>query len=881
MLAILTVFAMLGCPAGSDETGPGESDTVTVTFDPDYTGATPLHFTLEKDEVLGSTKYAQVQALQTTRSGFEFQGWATTKNGTPVSVTQNSKWTVNTTYYGLWEAEVEEGEPITITYNLNGFPGTAPADYTEALSGEAIGEDALPTLTTTEEGYTWLGWATTTDGTVITATAIFHSNQTLYARYTTSSPGQLTVTVDMQSGTMDADFWDETKGLHTSDVREKESSPAVYTFSMLCVTNDAENLYVAIEPAAGFGGYNPDSIILLIDNASSEADTGKTPTGVDDRIATTETITGTVEARIYMRMRDWAQGPKGVTGASQNITTWTQSSSDWLFRPTVPASPDAIKFAIPLSAIDNATPGTELKIFAIFTMGWGSGDSRAYPMPGSLAPEAAASDIIDDTEGGSTITIDMAEALSYTVKNALPGNNVIITYNLEGFPGNAPQAYNAKKGVAIGADALPALTATGRTFLGWSTTSTGIPIASTATFTANTTLHAIYNLDDITISYDLNGFPGNAPANKTVKYGQPIGQDVNLSLEESSGYTHLGWATTSTGISIASSATFTANQTLYARWEGPDITITYDLNGLTGATAPPDKTVKSGAGIGTDSLPPLSSTGYVWQGWATTTDGTPITASVFFTANQTLYARYVLAQATFAQIDMESGTLDADFSDPTKAASSTERGQITTEVPNYQIEGLYVANDGVNLYVALDFGTAQPTGFSNDRLVVWVDNTASSAGGFDTTAMKMANNQAITGSIEAGVYKRLDSTAGGTSGFAINATAWSDGSADPWTRSPTTPAGATVIKFSIPLASIGGAVSGNVLKVVAAFSRGWKEGDVEGANIVMGGTVPTGAFTFSADGASGNYWPVWNLDGDSGPGYITVDMDAALSYTVK
>ena len=872
ILATLCVCAMLGCP----DPGPGPAKNVTVTFDPSYTDAESLKFTIPKNEALGSSRYTQVIALQ-DRTGYIFGGWATTQNGDPVAVTADSKWTANTTYYGLWEQEVPPGEDITITYNLNGFPGTAPTAIT-LESGEAIGPTNLPALSAL--GYTWLGWATTTDGTVINMTASFTANQTLYARYIPPAQGPITVDIDMSTGTLDTDFTEPTKAVRTTEIRAKENEAAYYTFEELFVTNDVNNLYVAMKISPEFGGWNPDSIILLIDNVSSEADIGKTPSAANnnDKIATTETINGTVEARVYMRMRDWAQGPQGVVGASQNITTWTQDSSDWVFRPTAPANPQAVKFSIPLSEIANAVAGTELKIFANFSMGWGSGDSRAAPMPGSFAPEAAVTDFEDETEGSSTITVNMANALSYLVKE-VTGGNIILMYDRNGVSGASPGNKAVKSGTAIGENALPTLTATGWDFLGWATTTDGTPIAATATFTANQTLYARWERSDITITYDLNGFPGTAPANYTAKHSTAIGEGALPALTETAGYTFMGWATTASGNVIDATATFTANTTLYARWTGGAITITYDLNGFPG-TAPTDFSALSGVAIGADALPALSAADYTWLGWAETTDGVPVNASAFFTTNTTLYARYVQAQATFADIDMATGTLDADFSDSTKAASSTDKGTVTKDNTsnNYQIEGLYVANDATNLYVALDFGTGKfPAGYNFDRLVIWIDNTAVSTGGGDTDTMKIAQNQAITGSIEASVYKRNNETLGGTAGAAINVSAWSTPSNDNgWFVKPDTPMDAQVIKFSIPLANIGNAASGNELKVVAAYSQGW----TNGGNIVMGGIVPKDAFKFSSnDGV--DYYTAWDIGESTGVNYITVDMSAALSYTVK
>ncbi|MCL2880973.1 MAG: glycosyl hydrolase 53 family protein, partial [Treponema sp.] len=183
VLAILTLFAITGCPG---PTNTGREDTVTVTFK-SYEGVTPLEFAIPVNETLGSTRYASVQALQ-TRDGYDFKGWALSGDTDPVKVDASSKWSVDTDYNGLWAPTVEAGENITITYNLNSFPGSQPADYT-AISGDPITASALPDLSA--QDYVWLGWSLTKDGSLVKNDAVFNSDTILYAIYI--SPGSTPV----------------------------------------------------------------------------------------------------------------------------------------------------------------------------------------------------------------------------------------------------------------------------------------------------------------------------------------------------------------------------------------------------------------------------------------------------------------------------------------------------------------------------------------------------------------------------------------------------------------------------------------------------------------------------------------------------------------
>jgi len=116
---------------------------------------------------------------------------------------------ITTEYTKTFTADDFSLRTITITYNLNSFPGTAPGTYT-AVSGMAIGAGALPALTVSpakyDSLYIWRGWATTANGNVIDENATFTANQTLYAVYTPPHNGAL-VNGDF-TGTDDAWGWE-------------------------------------------------------------------------------------------------------------------------------------------------------------------------------------------------------------------------------------------------------------------------------------------------------------------------------------------------------------------------------------------------------------------------------------------------------------------------------------------------------------------------------------------------------------------------------------------------------------------------------------------------------------------------------------------------
>ena len=152
-------------------------------------------------------------------------------------------------------------------------------------------------------------------------------------------------------------------------------------------------------------------------------------------------------------------------------------------------------------------------------------------------------------------------------------NTYTITYNANGGSGApAAQSYTYATSGTVNLSATRP-TRTGYTFLGWSQSST----ATSASYSAgqawnrsnasNYTLYAVWKINTYTVSYNANGGSG-APAAQTKTYGR------NLTLSSTkptrSGYTFLGWSTSSsaTSATYSSGGTFTsnANTTLYAVW---------------------------------------------------------------------------------------------------------------------------------------------------------------------------------------------------------------------------------------------------------------------------------------------------------------------------
>ena len=174
-------------------------------------------------------------------------------------------------------------------------------------------------------------------------------------------------------------------------------------------------------------------------------------------------------------------------------------------------------------------------------------------------------------------------------------------------------------------------------------------------------LHVTTNETDYnyTLAYNANGGSG-APSNQT---GSNTGTSPYYTFTVSSttptrtGYTFLGWSTSSS----ATSATYTGGgsitvtssgtTTLYAVWKVNTYTVSYNANGGSGAPSAQTKTYNVSLTLSA-TVPTRS--GYIFQGWATSSTGAvAYQPSGSYTANAavTLYAIWKAANSTLSSVD--------------------------------------------------------------------------------------------------------------------------------------------------------------------------------------------------------------------------------------
>jgi len=183
---------------------PGRAVTLTATYQPNVYSVEYVANKGEGTMANESFTYDAAKALTAnafTRTGYTYQGWATTAAGNKVyadkqtvsNLTATANGVVN--LYAVWTANA-----YTVKFNANGGTGT--------MSNESFTYDVAKALTAnafSRTGYTYQGWATTAAGakaysnqqTVSNLTATANGTVNLYAVWTANP---YTVTFDANGG---------------------------------------------------------------------------------------------------------------------------------------------------------------------------------------------------------------------------------------------------------------------------------------------------------------------------------------------------------------------------------------------------------------------------------------------------------------------------------------------------------------------------------------------------------------------------------------------------------------------------------------------------------------------------------------------------------
>jgi uncharacterized repeat protein (TIGR02543 family) len=171
-MAILTVFAMIGCSSPSGPSGPGIPDSVEITFDLNYTDAgdgttvTAASGRLTASQLTTATPTRDDETTDGVTTRYRFLGWNTKADGTGDTVTTATQFYEDASVYAQWDAY----DPATrayVTFDRNdGSVGVNAVFETMAVtltSGTGtIGSEWKSSLSQgpSRANYTFKGWST-------------------------------------------------------------------------------------------------------------------------------------------------------------------------------------------------------------------------------------------------------------------------------------------------------------------------------------------------------------------------------------------------------------------------------------------------------------------------------------------------------------------------------------------------------------------------------------------------------------------------------------------------------------------------------------------------------------------------------------------------
>jgi len=211
-----------------------------------------------------------------------------------------------------------------------------------------------------------------------------------------------------------------------------------------------------------------------------------------------------------------------------------------------------------------------------------------------------------------------------------------VTFDVNG--GNALSESSIQVAQSEAYGTLPSPERTGYTFDGWYTSASGgTEIKSTDVCSNAITLYAHWSKEQYTITFDLNGGEGTAPASMSVSYNATYS---SLPASPSrTGYNFAGWYTSASGgTKIENTSICTSAGTLYAHWTAKPYTLTFDVNGGNALTT---NTLSATYDAAYGTLPSATRTGYVFDGWFTSADsGTQVKADTVCKGDLTVYAHW-------------------------------------------------------------------------------------------------------------------------------------------------------------------------------------------------------------------------------------------------
>lgn len=457
----------------------------------------------------------------------------------------------------------------TISYNANGGSG-APSSQTKTHGTTLTLSSTKPTRT----GHTFLGWSTSSSATSASYSAggsyTSNSSATLYAVW---SANTYTISYNANGGSGAPSSHSYTYASSGSvNLSSTKPTRTGYTFLGWSLSSTATSASYSAGQAwarSNNSNYTLYAVwkintytITYNANGGSGAPSSQTKT-----YGTALTLSSTKPTRTGYTFQGWSTSSSATSASYSAGGSYTSNSAATLY-----AVWKANTYTISYNANGGSgAPSSHSYTYAssgTTTLSSTKPTRTGYSFLGWSLSSTATSASYSAGQGWN-----LNNASNYTLYAVWQINTYTITYNANGGSG-APSATTytyASSGTVALSSTKP--TRTGYTFLGWSTSSsaTSATYSSGGSFnkstTSNTTLYAVWQINTYTITYNANGGSG-APSAQTKTYGTAL--TLSSTVPTKSGYSFLGWSTSSTATSATYSAggnyTENSSATLYAVW---------------------------------------------------------------------------------------------------------------------------------------------------------------------------------------------------------------------------------------------------------------------------------------------------------------------------
>ena len=575
-----------------------------------------------------------------TRTGYTFKGWSTSSSATSATYSAGGSFSTNanTTLYAVWAKTT-----YTVSYNANGGSG-APAAQTKTY-GVTL---SLSSTKPTRSGYTFMGWSTSSSATSASYSSggsyTANASATLYAvwkkNYTikydanggSGAPANQTKLHDV---TLTLSSTKPTRSGYTflGWARSSSATTAAYAAGGSFTENSNASFWAVWQknaPTTYTVSYNA--------NGGSGAPASQTKT-----YGVTLTLSSTKPTRTNHTFLGWSTSSSATSATYSAGGSYTANASATLYAVWSYTPPATYTVSYNANGGSGA-PASQTKTQGVtLTLSSTRPTRTNYTFLGWSTSSTATSATYS---AGGSYTANSSATL-YAVWSYTPPATYTVSYNANGGSG-APASQTKTQGVTLTLSSTKP-TRSGYTFCGWATNSSATSVAYSAgdsyTTNAAVTLYAVWQVNPpatYTVSYNANGGTG-APSSQTKT------QNVTLTLSSAkptrSGYTFLGWGTSSSATNATYSAggSYTANSgiTLYAVWQKIPSTYTISYNANGGSGAPSAQTKTEGVTLTLTSSKPTRS-GYTFLGWSASSTASSPTyyAGGSYTANAaaTLYA---------------------------------------------------------------------------------------------------------------------------------------------------------------------------------------------------------------------------------------------------